>query len=371
MKLVLLGIAGLLAAASPVAASPPLAIVDGHLTEIDDRTLLPRGEPLLTIPEFHGTASVAPDRQRIAVGMSDWSSTGKTARIGAGIFDLRTRAFTEVPTGIAAEDVAWFAPDRIAALLQTGHVVVVNARTGRVLRRHLVAKFRCTHAAAITGSRAVFLAAGRGTVARLAVVRADGTVRSVSLPSVRYGRPGSTCQRRALVVGGGRAFVSSAGTGSITDVQLDTLQVTSRPVRGLPGSRLRELAWIGGNRLAVAGTNAAGPAGAVVVDTQRWRARPLDRRASGAIRISRLVVTFAGGAARRPVGQRPGVRAFGVDDLRRRWSRPTAAPVWDIQAAVGQLFARSNTTISVLDPATGRVLAQPRYPHHGDLLFIG
>lgn len=365
------------AAAIPAAASPPLAIFGDNwtgqptvLTVFDSRTVLPMGQPLLEIGEFHSTAAMAPDGRRLALGVSFWSETGHSERIGAAIFDLQIRAITEVPTGIAAEEVAWFAPERVAALLQTGHVVTFDGRTGRILRRVAVAKLGCTYDVATAGRRAVFLLGGRNAVAHLAVAGPDRRIRSVRLPAVRYGSPGTACQRRALAVRGTRAYVVAAGTRTITEVRLDTLRVIEHRVAGLPGTREREVAAAGAG-LVVAGTDATGPAGAVAVDTRRWRARPLDRAASGAVRISRLVLTFAGGAGRRPAGQRQGVRAFGADDLRRRWSRSTAAPVWDVQATVGSLFARSDRGITVLEPASGRVLGRRAYPPHARLLLVG
>ena len=82
---------------------------------------------------------------------------GETGRIGIRVLDLGTfQVVSDIETGIAAEALGWLEPDRLAAFLQSGDVVVVDPLSGQELSREALGAVSCPfappHAATPVGS---------------------------------------------------------------------------------------------------------------------------------------------------------------------------------------------------------------------------
>lgn len=359
------------AAVTPAHAADPLALAGdpAHgqpiaLTTVDRLTLRPTGTPILEIPEPHGLPSVARGGQRLAIGVSTSNPDPSQGRVGVQIVNVRRRTVSRaVATGIAAEAVEWYASRRIAALLQDGRLVLINTVSGRIVATTSFGKLQCTYQSGQAAQgRAVFLVARPGAPAVVAVARKDSTMGRLTLPRVRFA--GRRCQTRAMAGDGEYAYVSAPGTGSITRIRLATMDVDVHRVPGLPGAATRQLAWARRGRLVVAGADASRPAGAVVVDTERWRARSLDHDASAVRRVGPRVLTF---------GATSTLRAFGGPALRLLWTAPTGRVTGDVQAddRGALIYARTNTDAVVLDPRTGRMLARPALASTARLNIIG
>jgi hypothetical protein len=215
-------VVALVASARPAPAAT-LAMVgtDGgamRFTAIDPLSLARLPGPSVVVHEYHDARSFSPDGSRLAIGMS---APGPFARIGLQILDVAGRTVARsVATGIAAEAVAWVAPQRIVALLASGDVVVVDADSGAIAARHrLPAPRQCgNQPIAIAGDRAVLLLgrAGAARPVRLVVARADGSIRAVTLDGVRVGSRGFACKQTGLAVDpvAGRAYVVAPGLRS-------------------------------------------------------------------------------------------------------------------------------------------------------------
>jgi PQQ-like domain len=396
---VLLVAVALVALARPARPTEPPAVpmlamlgTDGgavRFTAIDPLSLIALPGPSVVVAEYHDAYSFSPDRTRLAIGMSAPSESGP--RIGLQILDVARRTVVRsVETGIAAEAVAWIAPTRIVALLQSGKVVVVDADSGDIVASRLLgAPTGCGYPVASDGDKAVLLVTGAGAArsAQLAVAGADGSIRTVTLKRVRVGSLGYACTQTALAVdpAADRAYVVAPGAPIITEVSLDTLAVTEHRMPTIPPGRAtavrrcrprgavcssrRHALWLGNHRLAISGLDliaAAGgsttprPVGVTIVDTRTWTARRLDRHASAATLAGRRLLTFdeATGYPGQPGPS--GLRAYAIADGRLLWRRD-GAQVGDLQVAGGRAYARGRQRMYVLDPATGRVLANQQF----------
>lgn len=358
---------------------------------IDPLSLAVLPGPAVAIAEYHAARAFSRDARRLAVGLS---APGSGPRIGLQILDVAgRRVLRSVPTGIAAEAVAWVSGTRVAALLQSGEVVIVDADAGTIVaRRRFPAPSGCGQPpVALAGERAVFLltGAGRARAARVVLAGADGSIRAVALRGVRVGSSVAGCTGSGLAVdpAAGRAYVVAPGA-PIAEVRLASMRVRKHRVAGVPGGRAvavaarrcrahgaicssrRSALWLGNGRLAVSGLDmvatgagaatAPRPAGLTIVDTRRWVARGLDRRAGAARRAGRLVLTFGGGEPDPAHPHGGGVRAYAPAGGRPVWRRDRDQ-VWDLELAGGRAYARGLRRTFVLDPATGRLLAQPRF----------
>jgi len=148
---------------STTAAPLPLVVVSARpsssvIASRADRVSLARIGAPITLGEYHASWALAPDRSRLAFGIS---APGRTSRTGVRVVDLRRwRVSANIETGIAADVLWWPSPRRLVAGLgaciclvqQRGFVVadpvstvyvrtlggataVVDASTGRVVRR--------------------------------------------------------------------------------------------------------------------------------------------------------------------------------------------------------------------------------------------
>jgi hypothetical protein len=288
-----------------------------ELLRLDSRRLAPADRRRVALGQGPGGWARSPDGNRLAIGVP--------RALGLRIVDLtRMRTTSELKTRngeiLAA---AWLTPRRIVGVETTG-LFVADPVAGRLV-----------HAASLDGhpvgvgrtaDALVLLLAPTGEIgaARLALVDANGALRSVVLDSivagfrhpVEEGSPGeSWTPGLALDAVGRRAFVVGSGA-PVAEVDLATLTVHyHEPVRkaslldrlrswlepdahakGPVAGAWRRASWLGGGFVAVTGEDGrpAGPdriettpAGVTLVDTRSWEATMLAPRANGFV--------FAGG----------------------------------------------------------------------------
>jgi hypothetical protein len=294
------------------------------LAWLDPLTLRPLPGPRLRLRYGISGYGWSPDRSTLVLGDVDDDKLHL-------VDPVRLRRRGTVDFGIVAaapQSFAWLGPRRLAAVAGSSDdgstLVMVDPLARRVLTRRRLAPGVLTAAA---GDRLVLLSTALDQIgpARLLVMDDQGRVRGVELPETSVGfqpppdwdQPGAYGVSRgaALAVDpeGGRAFLVTAGT-TVTEVDLDSLQVTTRRLRQ-PVSLLRRLAhwlvppaqaklnagtwrdacWLGEGLLAVWGseTRVHGLApgspppeerasGLKLVDTWTWTVRPLDPAAAAA-----------------------------------------------------------------------------------------
>jgi hypothetical protein len=273
----------------------------------------------------------------------------------------------------------WVAPDRLVAVKanETSEVLVVDPRTVRVSRRASLGG--PVVAATTAGDRIVALAAeaeGIGAL-RLAVVDANGTSRSVPLPSVSGG---STFDEQtgvgqqaspglAVDPSGSRAVVVADG-GTVAEVDLATLAVslhqtlarTTAAAAKLITGWGRNAVWASPSLIAVTGwtlrpapgtaepSEEWAPIGLSFLDTRTWTARQVDAgTASAALDRETLL------------GYGRGLSVFSLDGS-LRFHLFGDEPITDVQAAQGLAYVGGcdRRCFRIVDPSTGRLLGRAR-----------
>jgi hypothetical protein len=367
------------------AAAPLLGLLQAPNSAVSMALLDPLSlgpvSPKVEVGEYHDAWSLSPDRSQLALGVS---APGRKGRIGILIIDLRAmRVVRRVETGIAAQALGWLAPRRVVASLQTGGTVLVDPRTGKVLRRWR--DFSYPDASARTPRGLVMLFGGTNEalfggspvtppgsiVPRLGVVDARGRLRSVPLERIRLTvRPRLySADRAGLAVdrSRARAYVFAANAPAAI-VDLRTMRVSYRPVALGPRgganrkvlARDRRALWLGDGQVVVLGLDLlrpAGrerfpsiPAGATLVDTANWRTRLLDPMADRAVFAAGLLLTYRSrGAAR------SGLRMYTLDG-RRVLSLLDGERVVDVQVARGSAYVRTPSAVYVLDAISRKIV---------------
>ena len=305
-----------------------------QLVRLDRRTLAPVRGRRVRIGDQPGAWALSPDGSRLAIGSGE--------ALGVRIVDLRRmRRLGDVRTRNGSVSiVAWLTPRRIVGVEETGLFVVDPVRK-RMLRSEPLDGFPYG-AARYGGSLVLLLSSGELGPARLALVDADGGVRSVVLdrilagfrnPSGEPGGPLGESWRPGLAVdaGGARAFVVGGGA-PIAEVDLRSLTVRyhdlARPAsllgrlrdwlepearaKGPVAGNWRTARWLGGDRLAFTGEDGRALGGGTVdvtavglnlVDTSSWKSETLDPRANGmAFAAGTLVGTRQGFEIGRGIG---------------------------------------------------------------------
>jgi hypothetical protein len=333
--------------------------------------------------------SFSPDGRRLALGVD----------YGVRIFDVRRlKRLGLVRTwsgGISA--IAWLSPRRLLGWEPAG-VFMLDPIARRQLRSPQAQGEVVT--ALRAGNHLALLTAPIQEVgpAQLALVGADGLVRTLPLDRIRAGmRPeinGPAESFRPAVVYDklGRLFVFGAGGDPVAEVDLAALAVTyhepRRPQSVLTRLRnwlepaaaaklpvtgsFRDALWLGDGKIALWGYEAA-PVGAErvetkqiglsVVDTNDWRMKTIDAEAWGA--------GFAGGTLLAWY-QKGGLNGYSVDGA-QRYHLFGQDPVGVVGTYGSRAFvAFDRKPLHVIDAATGRVLATRRaMPRLLDSSFSG
>jgi hypothetical protein len=360
-----------------------------QLLRLDRRTLAPvvRGRRV-GLGENPGAWALSPDGKRLAIGSE--------RALGLRIVDLRRmRKIADVQTRNGLILVAaWLAPNRIVGVEETG-LFVVDPVERRLLRSESLGGYPI--GAARVGNALVLLVSPVDEIgtARLAVVDADGNVRSVALDRILAGSripvgepdaPIGEAWRPGLAVDavGGRAFVVGGGA-PIAEVDLATLAVRyhdlARPAsllgrlrnwlepeaqaKGPVAGSWRTARWLGGDKLAFTGEDgrAVGggnvdvtAAGLTLVNTSSWSAETLEDRANGiAFAAGTLMATRQGFE----VGRGIGLLGFDRDGSRRFHL------LGDVRLAIvgmldDRVFVDDESKVRAADLRRGRLVRAPR-----------
>jgi hypothetical protein len=372
--------------AAPAPREPFMGIL--HATA-NSPAVLARFDPLSLSPvsrqvevgEYHDAWSLSPDGSQLALARGGQG-------IGIAIVDLASmKLVRQAHTGIAAEALAWLAPHRLVAGLQRGGTVIVDPRTGRIMRRW--PGFSFPDAAVPTrGGLVMLLPRLRRSAShlpltrvagapRLAVVEARGRLRSVTLERIRLavGSSGGVYyeDRAGLAVdrARARAYVAAAGA-PVAEVDLRTMRVSYH--LELPGpdvegkdapARQRHALWLAGGRIAVFGRELAGadgrnltakPAGVTLIDTNDWSACMLDQRASrAAVAADRLLIYGPGPPVSRDDAG-VGLRGYvvGRGEAFRLFE---GEQVWNVEVAADHAYVQTANAVHVVGLRSGKVFA--------------
>jgi hypothetical protein len=397
---------GLLAMAGSLAAKPPAADVgvparatqrplygvnwQGSLglVRVDRDTLRPLAGRRIPLGGEPLGWSFAPDRSRMVLG-----SAARGARLR--LIDLRgMRSLCDVVVTRRGSGVAtaWAGPRRVLAVVVTpgccgaGNTIVAGVDAGRrrvVWRRTLGGSLQAGER--FRGGLLLVLGPRGRSVgpSRLVQVGMRGDIRSAALPEIGTESSGRVTESwdpgLAIDRSSGRAFVVQA-QAPVAEVDLSTLQVRSHPL-GL-GARAadavvgptRHALWLGRGLLAVTGSDSTpstgapesggsggeAPAGLTLVDTQRWRARTIDRRTTDAVRVSDTLLASSfhfDPLSQTTVGS--GLTGYSVDG-ERKFHIHGEAPITGVQplgtkALVGRLHG-----VTLIDARSGRELRRFR-----------
>lgn len=352
---------------SGAATAGRLGLVGGQLGRFDLDRLTPLG-PTVEVGEPHAAGSLSASGKLLAFGLSKnpEPTVPFTGRVGLAIADASSLKIRhEVQTGIAASQVGF--PGPVAALLQNGHLVIVDPDSGEITRRIPDAfdSSSCTpeRRPLTIGNSVVFVAAGNDGAARLAVVNARGTVRTRRLGGLRVRRTSNGCGVLGAAADrrGRRLFVTSGSR--VATINFPALKVRYHAVRGLrfrcaAGHRCVEwtsASWVPRSGLVIAAETIDGPSGGI-------------RRAGG-------VVMFGSSLRQKrwsdTVGKRVAPMGGGFlvlgDGLRRfshrgrlQYTALRRSEVFSATVVRGRVFARTGNGLVVLDATSGAVRSRHR-----------
>jgi hypothetical protein len=370
------------------------------LARVDPRSLEPVSRRV-DVDEYHHAWSLSPDRSQLAVGVS---APGKRGRVGILVVDLAAmKVVRRIETGIAAVALAWPRPHLLIAGLLRGGMVLVDPRTGTILRRWPPSSAwpplsDPPQASARTrdGGLALLFPGRRSNARtqtaapRLAVVDRMGQLRSVALERIRLTfRDGVQWDAAALAVDPARARAYVLPPDApVAEIDLQKLRVSYHRLEALflpPGElsdaepepndevswRHRRALWLREGRILVFGHDhvrpvgvdrfEAIPAGALLVDTATWSSCVLDATAAAATFLGRTVLAY--GRGDRASG---GLRAY-TSDGRNTYRALDGKPVSGVQAAGGLAYVRgravefsplggSRSVVHLIDVRSGTVV---------------
>ena len=360
------------------------------LVRVARNTLRPLAEPRVPLAGEPLGWSFAPDRSRLAIG---------SARRGAKLrlIDLRAmRALGDVRVARRGSGVAttWAGPRLVLAVVVTpgccgaGDTIVaaVDAARRRVIwRKELGGSLQAGERL----RRGLLLVLGprRRSVgaSRLVRVGSRGDIRSEPLPQIRSGLAphGSVAQiwdpGLAVDRSRRRAFVVQA-QAPLAEVDVRTLQIrwhALEPVTGVADAVVgptRRALWLGRGLLAVTGFDShfspgdpahgvrgwQTPAGLMLVDTRRWRARTLDPRTTDAQVVSgTLLASSFLFDARERAAHGSGLTGYSIEG-RRRFHLLGKVPLTGVEPLGSRALVGARRAAVLIDARTGRRLRRYR-----------
>ena len=374
----------LLAAAAVVAgvagaAAPPEQVLaveweagGGQLRWVSARTLQPAGGEVVNLGGAPAKlVAVSPDGRTGALG------GGENGRLR--LIDLqrpRSLALLRVGEGFVFEGI-WPARDRLVLLLggMGAEVAVVDPTARRVVSRRALPGTAVTSVAA--GGRLLALLAPREAIGptRLAVIDANGSVRTVVLAGVRAGfAPPRTPEGTGKLAAPGLAASPDGSRAAVVSpthvvgIDLETLRATSRRLAVRTSSRAakqiegwsRSAVWAGGRTIAVTGstesyangTRKYSAIGLSLLDVRTGAARSLDPSSTYAARVGTTLVGHGGTA----------IRGYGLDGKLRFEVVDLDGDSGYVQRSGRYLYVGSgnSTRFVVVDAAAGRVVGRAR-----------
>jgi hypothetical protein len=345
-----------------------------------------------------GSWAFSADRSTLAIGSC--GDTWKPRMRFVNARTMRVLGDLRLPRGYeCASSLEWVEPDRLLAVLTSSAssvVAVIDPVAPRLLR--LTRLPAAPWATGVANRELVLLFGARDVFApaRVAVVDADGRMRTATAEDIRIGtvvdyskddyRARTISPGFAVDPEGRRAFLVPA-SGRIAEIDLESLHVDyheldrpslfGRLLRWLEPSAeaklvegpMRDAHWLGDGVLAVSGMdysfskNAAGepmevgkPSGVTLVDTRSWRSRMLSEASSGFAVAPGLVIAQGGewdSEHQRTIG--PGIVAFGLDGA-ERWRLASTNWIDPVGSfGIGYLW-RGEERMDVVDLATGHTL---------------
>jgi hypothetical protein len=285
----------------------------GKLRWVSPTTLRPLGPAVLDVGGGPANiVAVSPDRKLAAIG-GGVDGRLRFVRLGSlrqqGLLWLRGRS---VLKGI------WSSPRRLVVLLGNAppEVVVVDPSTRKVIRRSQLSGV--TMGAVRAGDRLLTLLTPPDRIGpvRLAVIAADGSVRTVAVPGItggaehpsepegtaRFASPALVAEgSRAIVLGLDRLVEIDLGTLAVRTQQLDT-RTTARAAKRVEGWG-RGAVWLRGDTVAYSGwsTDEAGQrtaTGVRVVDVKAGTTRLFDAAATSVTRAGTTLLLHGAGPLR-------------------------------------------------------------------------
>jgi hypothetical protein len=376
-----------------------------ELAHVDPDSLRALPVPRMRVGDYGTVWAYSPSRERLVIATHVEGRRGNASSLQ--ILDPATlRRELALPLGnghILA--LAWLEPDRVLAVRAPFHperlellVIAPSAKrviASRPLDGEVYGIQRTPRALAL-----LLAPKGRIGAATLAVASAGGDLRSVELDRIWIGFARSegnsgeyvgTQRGAGFTVDpvGGRAFVFPAGSDAAA-IDLATLAVTYHTLRepvSLFG-RLRRFLdpsatakvidgpsrtarWLGGGLVAVTGADYAAwkdresryqtrmtPAGLMLVDTNTWRARTIDRDVNWFVAADGVLLATGGTSdSSTRVTTSMGLAAYALDGSTRfRMFEGKRVAVW--RAFRGLAYVREGDgPFRIVDVASGRIVA--------------
>ena len=354
----------------------------GMLARLDARTLAPVGHRIDIGTGSTSLVARSPAGRMIALGRGGIPELRFVDLLTMrAVGRLRLPGFGPVLQGF------WPAPERLIVLRagQDPEVVVVDPRTRRVRSRvRLEGEVAGTVS---TAGKLLVLLGPRAAIgpARLAVVRRDGTLRTVALPGITAGfappvneeTPGRQASPGlAVAPTGRRATVVSPDT--LLDIDLDTLAVRREPLSVRSPARVgkwiegwgRRALWIDDDTIAVSGWSYSlvgkqptqSRIAVRLVEVRSGESSTLDATAAWVARVGDTLLASGGSALR-------GYRLDGT----LRFELLAGEDSGYVQTAGRYAYVGSgnSTRFAVVDTVAGQVLGTVKTPHSTIVLGPG
>lgn len=373
MKRLLTGLLLAAALAGTAAAAQPGRVLavewqagGGKLRWVSPMTLRPVGPAVLNVGGAPaGVVAVSPDRTLAAIG---GGARGRLRFVRLG--GLRQQGLLWLGHGSVVGGI-WRSPDRLVVLLvgTPPQIVVVNPATKTVLRRKQLAGVAT--GSVRTGGRLLTLLAPRDRVGavRLAVVDADGSVRTVAIPGITAGsarpaKPGGVPRfvSPGLAADGARAVV--LGRESLVEVDLESLAVrskrlvtrTTQTAMKLVHGWSRGAVWLRGDTIAYSGwtygeTERPSSTGVLLLDVATGEARMLDGRATEMRRAGNTLLVYG----------HDELRGYRLDGSRRfTLLEGTDTGYLQVAGRFAYVGSGNSTRFAVVDVQAGRIVGLAR-----------